>query len=156
MDLALNNLQRLICHKTHQTIKPTIDWELTPPHTLKRGDLNRILKCVWWWRSGEFGVPLLGHYSQVHSDLELLLLVINVSCLISLLVLLLGLRIYWPCREVRSPTCTKLGVLSMILNCIKWWGSNPRDPMSVEYCFIVITPNSTLTQDPIYGSKRYV
>ena len=28
MDLALNNLQRLICHKTQQTIKALLEFEL--------------------------------------------------------------------------------------------------------------------------------
>ena len=32
MDLALNNLQRLICHKTHQTNQPTNQW--APTHGL--------------------------------------------------------------------------------------------------------------------------
>ena len=52
MDLALNNLQRLIYHKTNQPIE-TIRW---------RGSSQ--------WSSGEYGVPLRFHYSLVHSDLE--------------------------------------------------------------------------------------
>ena len=41
MDLALNNLQRLICHKTHQTKpKPSLSLLLDPPWLVVDGTLT--------------------------------------------------------------------------------------------------------------------
>ena len=38
------------------------------------------------------------------------------------------------------------GILCMILNCIRWWGSSSRDLESVKNPFIAITSRSTQTQ----------
>ena len=51
MDLALNNLQRLICHKTQQT-KPN------PTETTHGGEASALRNEV----------AFHSHYSQVHSD----------------------------------------------------------------------------------------
>ena len=57
MDLPLNNLQRLICHKTQQTNQPTkqlkthslytLQREQTPP-LLKRGVHGETLNNLLW------------------------------------------------------------------------------------------------------------
>ena len=39
------------------------------------------------------------------------------------------------CREVRTPPPTKKGVLSMILNCFRWWGSSTGGLGNVMYLF---------------------
>ena len=60
MDLALNNLQRLICHKTQMNNQYRLPCWLgleytnslqrgTPPS--KTGDLGMTLNCIWWWGS---------------------------------------------------------------------------------------------------------
>ena len=56
MRLALNNLQRLICHKT-QTTNPASILDMT---------LNCLMVRFQPWRFGECWVPLHCHCSQVH------------------------------------------------------------------------------------------
>ena len=46
-------------------------------------------------------------------------------------------------RTLRTPL-KKIGVLSITLNCIWWWGSNSGNVEKFENSLIVITPKSTL------------
>ena len=71
------------------------------------------------------------------------------------LLLLVGLKICWLYFHIPHQ---KVGVLGMSLNCIWCWALSSGHLGSVEYPFITINPNSTLTWNgntflgPIYES----
>ena len=78
MDLVLNNLQRLICHKTQASNQPNLAITVSlqrgktllpnecPRYDTKQSDGEVPVMLELW----ECGVPLHDHCSQVHSGPE--------------------------------------------------------------------------------------
>ena len=53
MDLALNNLQRLICYKTQTTNQPSAEWR-EPPTSVQDMTLNNLMvRLQLYWSFGE-------------------------------------------------------------------------------------------------------
>ena len=85
MDLALNNLQWLICHQTKSNA-------VQPPNQIHDMTLNNPMVRLQSWSSGECEVHLHYHFSQVVSDPEWL----------HLIVLSIGqIELFKPCANKR-------------------------------------------------------
>ncbi len=119
-DLALNNLQWLICHKN------------------KNFEFRTCWKNLW-----HIGAPIFCH--QIFQKVWLVLHQFSSLEINTIKPCQWGLKFTdsIPCRGLRP---RQRGVLGMTLNCIWWQGISHGVSENVEFLFITFTPRSTLTR----------